>query len=240
MQFLQGGFSSIKNVASSVAKKIDEMKDVMSVDNKHFRSNEQIECRLGDNDQMSASVLGSRRSEPDLWGHSNDSTYSNLIFLGEHLAKNFPNLNQANCPHITISRNQCEGSCEIEIHISTSTPYHKCIKQMTDKDIMAGWSAEDSNLNTYCDDCKNYTVPVLEIETTRGKEPIEQHSFPYLNPLVLRKELENILVQHGDNCLCKYNFVEEHPIIYWNLVWFMERIGIQTHLPDLFYTKMVI
>ena len=46
-------------------------------------------------------------------------------------------------------------------------------------------------------------------------EPI---SVPYLSPLVLRKEVENILAQEGDLCLSKSEFVDEHPIIYWNLV----------------------
>lgn len=41
---------------------------------------------------------------------------------------------------------------------------------------------------------------------------------PYLNPLVLRKELESILVAEGDISLTHSKFVDEHPIIYWNLV----------------------
>lgn len=28
-------------------------------------------------------------------------------------------------------------------------------------------------------------------------------------------------------------FVESHPIVYWNLVWFLERANIENHLPDL-------
>ena len=41
---------------------------------------------------------------------------------------------------------------------------------------------------------------------------------PYLSPLVLRKELETILDHDGDYCLGKAEFVDEHPIIFWNLV----------------------
>lgn len=233
IQFLQGGISSIKNVATSVAKKFDEMKDVIS--------NEQIsrDTRMLTDDPLTAYSFGSRRSEPDLWGHSSDSSYNNLIFLGEHLAKNFPNANQTKCPQITLSHTENTEFGDIEIQLSISTPYHKCIKEMTDKDIMIGWSADDSNLNTFCDECNKFTVPVLSIMVTIKKNENEQYSFPYLNPLVLRKELENILVQHGDNCLCKTNFVDEHPIIYWNLLWYMQRIGVETHLSELFFNKMV-
>lgn len=43
---------------------------------------------------------------------------------------------------------------------------------------------------------------------------------PYLSPLVLRKELENVLDQDGDLCLSRSEFVDQHPILYWNLVSF--------------------
>lgn len=117
---------------------------------------------------------------------------------------------------------------------------------------MAGWSAEDSNLNTTCHACTKVTVPFLNVfiiseeqrsnQTTISKQqqpPTDVISVPYLNPLVLRKELENILVQEGDLALAKPKFVEEHPIIYWNLVWFMERIDVSTHLPNLCLPKKV-
>lgn len=42
---------------------------------------------------------------------------------------------------------------------------------------------------------------------------------PYLSPLVLRKEVEYVLDHEGDVCLATDSFVEEHPIIFWNLVW---------------------
>lgn len=41
---------------------------------------------------------------------------------------------------------------------------------------------------------------------------------PYLSPLVLRKELENVLESEGDTTLTKSSFIDNHNIIYWNLV----------------------
>lgn len=43
-------------------------------------------------------------------------------------------------------------------------------------------------------------------------------SVPYLSPLVLRRELEGILEQEGDVCLTQASFVDQHSIIYWNMV----------------------
>lgn len=100
---------------------------------------------------------------------------------------------------------------------------------------MSNWSAEDSNLNTLCQACNKLTVPLLTISVNQhgATSPSESFSVPYLNPLVLRKELENILTQEGDLSLAEAKFVEEHPIIYWNLVWTFERINVQSHLPNL-------
>lgn len=67
----------------------------------------------------------------------------------------------------------------------------------------------------------------------------ENLTVPYLNPLVLRKELENILVEEGDSALRKVSFADEHPIIYYNLLWFMERMDVATHLPNLLAPKQV-
>jgi hypothetical protein len=55
----------------------------------------------------------------------------------------------------------------------------------------------------------------------------------YLSPIVLRKELENILENEGDVCLANSEFVTEHPIVYWNLVWYFERTNLPSHLPGL-------
>lgn len=122
---------------------------------------------------------------------------------------------------------------------------HNCSVLLYDEEIMSGWSAEDSNLNTTCHACNKLTVPFLSVQiivddSLKDVKQSDSLSIPYLNPLVLRKELENILTEEGDAALIRTNFVEEHPIIYWNLLWIMERIESQTHLPELCLPKEVI
>ena len=43
-------------------------------------------------------------------------------------------------------------------------------------------------------------------------------AIPYLSPLVLRKELENLLENDGDSILQTHSVVTEKPIIFWNMV----------------------
>lgn len=71
--------------------------------------------------------------------------------------------------------------------------------------------------------------PAVDVEGT-AVDPIV---VPYLSPLVLRKELENVLDHEGDTCLVQSKFVDEHPIIYWNLMWFFHRANLPSHIKGL-------
>uniref|UniRef100_A0A023FGU5 Putative c-myc promoter-binding protein n=1 Tax=Amblyomma cajennense TaxID=34607 RepID=A0A023FGU5_AMBCJ len=62
---------------------------------------------------------------------------------------------------------------------------------------------------------------------------LEPMTVPYLSPLVLRKEVENLLEHEGDDCLLSAGFVDHHPILYWNLVWYFKRLNLPSHLPEL-------
>ena len=48
--------------------------------------------------------------------------------------------------------------------------------------------------------------------------------------LSCRKELENKLDADGDSCLLDPGVVDAHPIIFWNLIWYFERVAVRSHL----------
>lgn len=121
----------------------------------------------------------------------------------------------------------------MDIILTSCSQCHNCLSLVYDEDIMANWFPEDSNLNTICQACSKPTVPLLTVTISNKDTASEPFSVPYLNPLVLRKELENVLTTEGDLSLGDTKFVEEHPIIYWNLMWIFERINVPTHLPNL-------
>ncbi|XP_053330795.1 DENN domain-containing protein 4B [Spea bombifrons] len=61
----------------------------------------------------------------------------------------------------------------------------------------------------------------------------EMVTVAYLCPLVLRKELESLLENEGGDVLSQPDLVNNHPIIYWNLVWYFQRLGLPSDLPQL-------
>lgn len=56
---------------------------------------------------------------------------------------------------------------------------------------------------------------------------------PYLSPLVLWKELESLLVNEGDQAIWSPSVVDQHPIVFWNLVWYFRRLELPSNLPAL-------
>ncbi|KAG9489027.1 hypothetical protein GDO78_005171 [Eleutherodactylus coqui] len=61
-------------------------------------------------------------------------------------------------------------------------------------------------------------------------EPI---TVPYLSPLVVLKELESLLENEGDPAIAVPGFVDHHPIVFWNLVWYFRRLDLPSNLPGL-------
>lgn len=243
-EIIQGGISSIRSAATSVAKKFDEIKHSISNNNTPVKTGggsnsstlEREKNLHSSNDDLlnEEKIPGRRRvaSDQNLWGRiseSRKSSYNNLTRLGEATSTNSLNSYPTSLPENLYVNDGSENSnindYDIKIQITSCCQCHNCSVLIYDEEVMAGWSAEDSNLNTYCHACEKSTVPCLDVQISvesQLKDQMkisDQLSVPYLNPLVLRKELENILAEEGDLSLRNSTFVDEHPIIYWNLVW---------------------
>jgi hypothetical protein len=259
-EIIQGGISGFRSAASSMAKKFDELKQTISSNNTPIKTSGSNSSTLerernlhsSNDDLLNDERLPGRRriaSDFDLWGRINESrksSYNNLTRLGEAASTNSLNNSYPSTLPENIYGNESNGNieCDIKIQITSCSQCHNCSVLIYDEEVMSGWSAEDSNLNTFCHACEKPTVPCLDIQFVVD-DKIKDHfkvtdtTVPYLNPLVLRKELENILAEEGDSSLRRISFPDEHPIIYYNLLWFMERIDVSTHLPNLIVPKQV-
>ncbi|XP_075995012.1 DENN domain-containing protein 4B-like [Genypterus blacodes] len=174
----------------------------------------------------------------------------------------------------------------LEVLMSSCSLCRSCNSLVYDEEIMAGWTSDDSNLNSSCPFCSASFVPFLSAEICDlgpvssversswnvedeeesvvrppgGQEPVLQQcngvsedssssetssttassgggapqvSVAYLSPLVLRKELESLLENEGEAVLAQTQFLDSHSIIFWNLVWYFQRLGLPTNLLQL-------
>ncbi|XP_038624935.1 DENN domain-containing protein 4B [Tachyglossus aculeatus] len=58
-------------------------------------------------------------------------------------------------------------------------------------------------------------------------------AWAYLSPLVLRKELESLVEHEGSEVLARPDLVAAHPVLFWNLLWFFQRLALPSTLPGL-------
>uniref|UniRef100_A0A8K9UIW4 DENN/MADD domain containing 4A n=1 Tax=Oncorhynchus mykiss TaxID=8022 RepID=A0A8K9UIW4_ONCMY len=154
-----------------------------------------------------------------------------------------------------------------EVLMSSCCRCQTCDCLVYDEEIMAGWTADDSNLNTTCPFCGSSFLPFLttgerektlvgltkqnELATDRehsspvsssptptpSPSPPAPVTVPYLSPLVLWKELESLLGNEGDQVISSPSIVDQHPIVFWNLVWCYRRLELPSHLPGLILTS---
>ncbi|XP_064032237.1 DENN domain-containing protein 4B isoform X2 [Pogoniulus pusillus] len=186
---------------------------------------------------------------------------------------------------IPKSEPQAEGASgqeqpAVEVLLSSCSRCQGCGVLVYDEEVMAGWTSDDSNLNTTCPFCGRSFVPFLSIEIqdfqvspsvakngspapatmqgpvlsdrrhclaldegeielcngypeTAAPRRSERVAFAYLSPLVLRKELESLVENEGGELLAQPELVDSHPIIYWNLVWYFQRLALPSNLPCL-------
>uniref|UniRef100_A0A3B3UNP0 DENN/MADD domain containing 4A n=1 Tax=Poecilia latipinna TaxID=48699 RepID=A0A3B3UNP0_9TELE len=150
-----------------------------------------------------------------------------------------------------VSRFQPSPNYTIEVMMSSCSLCKTCDCLVYDEEIMAGWTADDSNLNSTCPFCGTAFLPFLNVEikdlrpqnsswSVRSDGPIlaqasspDPVTVPYLSPLVLWKELESLLVNEGDQAISSPSVVDQHPIVFWNLVWYFRRLELPSNLPAL-------
>ncbi|XP_019731468.1 C-myc promoter-binding protein isoform X3 [Hippocampus comes] len=170
-----------------------------------------------------------------------------------------------------INRFRPSPSYTVEVMMSSCSLCKTCDSLVYDEEIMAGWTANDSNLNSTCPFCGSAFLPFLNVEvkdlrppcgsplesipltkedtsvspnpkakmseadntTPRNAGTSEPVTVPYLSPLVLWKELESLLVNEGEEAIYSPGVVDQHPIVFWNLVWFFRRLEVPSNLPTL-------
>ncbi|XP_059928112.1 C-myc promoter-binding protein-like [Gadus macrocephalus] len=75
------------------------------------------------------------------------------------------------------------------------------------------------------------------LSTEVAPAPPRPVTVPYLSPLVLWKELESLLENEGEGVVAAAELVDQHPIIYWNLLWYFRRLTCPSNLPGLCLTS---
>lgn len=119
----------------------------------------------------------------------------------------------------------------MSIDISSCNYCLLCSNYLYDEEIMSQWSPNDSDLSIKCIYCKQLQVPQLFIRIKDNL--LNEFNVPYLSPLVVRKELENIFSQNELNSQQLFvdtSFIDKHNVVFWNLMWYFNRLDVDSEL----------
>jgi pentatricopeptide repeat protein len=176
-----GSWSS--SAANNLSKKYEEMRESVTQSPAQLEQTEE--------DRVSQSSTDSRRQSETVQPEIPQDTWSTLTdALWNHLwgdnAKSHPTTNQTQrAADITeqfetlYARAKAESEesqkpVAMTIMMTSCSRCRLCGSVLFDEEIMAGWTAEDSNLNTCCAFCERLTVPTLTTMVTdyRASPPV--------------------------------------------------------------------
>ena len=250
---LNKGISSLRNVYStattSISKRVEEYQNTRNLNEAPTQNSSNPNLTIKENTEDTVSLNSNTEKfvdQPDSWSNFTGQLWDQIWSYNSNSNQpsTMPNQNIKDFADLfeqmyeRMPRTIC-GATAMELIMTSCSRCKNCDLILYDEEIISGWSAEDSNLNTKCPFCSKMVVPHLTIKVSDlrvepDQTPIETPiQVPYLSPLVLRKELECILEREGDACLSDVECVNDHPIIYWNLIWYFERIGVNSHLPGM-------
>uniref|UniRef100_A0A915DDG4 Pentatricopeptide repeat-containing protein n=1 Tax=Ditylenchus dipsaci TaxID=166011 RepID=A0A915DDG4_9BILA len=147
----------------------------------------------------------------------------------------------------------------IDVVLCSCSACSSCNAVIYDEELMAGWNVDDSNLNSVCPYCNHSFLPSLKVKIRSRRQELssswyvplsinisgegtgssqnlvsdnkndDEFSVPFISPLVLRRELESLLLPNP-LALSQVSLRISNPVIFWNLLYYCRRLDLPTHI----------
>ncbi|TMS38632.1 hypothetical protein L596_005312 [Steinernema carpocapsae] len=148
----------------------------------------------------------------------------------------------------------------VDVALSSCSQCPNCKNCVFDEDLMAGWTVDDSNLNSQCPYCTHTFVPALTVTLRRAPSAVTSWYVPRVSegmamqlaeksaaedkpaeeePQIMSVPFISPLVLRreietllsGDITVLHQPILRHsHPIVYWNLLYYSQRTDVPTHL----------
>jgi len=105
--------------------------------------------------------------------------------------------------------------------------------------MFSGFQKSLSNYTVKCPICHQQYVPKFTIYSEQenlylnGRKGVTVHLLP---PITLYKEFFNILMKEGDQILMNEDFINNHKIIFWNIILYFKVLKLPIFMLDLDFT----
>ena len=105
---------------------------------------------------------------------------------------------------------------------------------------MTGFQKNQSEYTICCPICSANFVPKFTVYSEYDTPYLsgrQGFTLPLLSPVVLHKEFVNTLNKTGAKVLSSHDFVQDHSVVFWNLVLYFKVMKLPCFLLDLDYSK---
>jgi len=111
----------------------------------------------------------------------------------------------------------------------------KCQRFLYTEEVLSGWKRSYNEYTTSChgQNCTQEFVPHFKVIEYQPEAPIKETFVQFLSPLLIKKEIENLIKLHEEGALFNAKFEEEHNTIYWNCILYSQLIK----APTFFFEK---
>jgi hypothetical protein len=106
---------------------------------------------------------------------------------------------------------------------------NKKFKKITIEQILAGFSRGKSDYYSVCPNCFNKIFPKIYF-LKKSQQNLEAQNVNFLSPLVLVKEIDNIIKNHSEVYFFLESFYQDNyqRHIFWNLVFYFKLFNLPT------------
>jgi hypothetical protein len=110
-----------------------------------------------------------------------------------------------------------------------------CSRALYTEEIISGWKRSYNEYITSCPDnnCNRKFVPNFKVIEYKTFHTVKELQIQFLSPLLIKKEIENLIRLHGEPTFFNEKFAEEHSVIYWNCIMYSQLIK----APTFFFEK---
>ena len=119
------------------------------------------------------------------------------------------------------------------IEIVKKCQNEKCKNDLREVDILFGFARDFDKYTCKCNNCGFEFIPRINIHC----ENLNSEIMTVLSPIILKKEIINLIMNKSVDIFFKPEFYLLHRVIFWNLVYYFKIIKLPIFMLELQYSK---
>ena len=202
---------------------VDQQETVAHMPISHIvESMRQVHARRATFDFKEANAFFTSRNMTPFSPESNDNS-----FFAIHSVSNKLSIRKSLSMPVAVQSDYFLSVFEIafpKLTIQVADSCMECSRAILDHEIRVSWTSDSNDYTTMCPSCSCRFVARFSIRPKGSTDPNKVVVCEYLSPIVLRKEVENIVLREAPGFLLSAEFRRTSVTCFWNLAWHLSNL----------------